>query len=187
MARIQSIKRARGSKYPRPCWMCRDEIQVGDPYRKIEKKTGPTSKQVLNFCKKSECAPRTSHTLSGRSQQLAEIQEAYEDGTRDEAGDDPAVVAEVLSTMADSIRELAEEIEEAGQAIEDGFGNSTMQSEAMAETAQELSQWADDLADLASLVPELNEGDIDDDDEVENWMTEVESKLAETPELNLTG
>ena len=179
MARVQRIKKARVSKKRRSCRICGSEVQLGESYKKIEKKTGPRSSQTLIFCHQHE--PRPSHSSSGRSSELAEMQEDYEDGMKI-AGDDLTDQAEALSAFASGIEELSGSIRESAESIESGFGHSTAQSEAMASTAEELETWAQEMESHATSVPES-----DDASEIQDWISEVESLIGNEPPLDLQG
>ena len=50
MPRINSVQSARASKKERRCATCRHEIQAGETYRYIDKKTGPRSGYRVIFC-----------------------------------------------------------------------------------------------------------------------------------------
>ena len=145
MAKVQTINKARKSTKPRLCKECRHEIQVGETYRKIAKKTGPRSSFTLFFCQDHH--PRTSDTLSGRSAELAGITESYSDATVN-CGEDKSDIEtykSALSDMAESVKGLAEEIKESAENMEQGFGHETQQTEAMNETATNLEEWGDNL------------------------------------------
>lgn len=177
MARVKHVKKARASKRPRICLLCPHEVQVGEPYKYIAKKTGPRSSQTLVFCK--DCNPRPSHSLSGRSAEWASIRESFDD----DKGSDPSPeqMRDALDGYGSSMNEFAEEISEAAQAIEDGFEHPTMQSEAMSGTADEFQDLASRIEYHVNEFPEDHPGEMDD------WMSEAESLADEEPDLNLQG
>ena len=160
MARIITIKRARASKNPRPCVICHHEVQPGESYRYIDKKTGPRSGYRLNFCFKHD--PRPSHRLSGRAAELQQIIEDAEDALA--APETVKDVADALRNAAEEAEMLADDIRTSAQSIEDGFGHETPQTESMNEAAENIDEWVEKLRDVAQ---EIHDEDNQDDEEAE--------------------
>lgn len=77
----------------------------------------------------------------------------------------------ILSSAAEEIRSVAEELNEKAQNIEEGFGHSTELSEQFAEQAGEVEQWADLLKDAV-----LDDYDSPLDEPVEPVANEYENK-----------
>lgn len=177
MASVKHIKKARQSKRQRACAICRHIINVGESYKIVSRRSG--SRGIKTFFCQSH-SPRPSHLLSGRSADLASIVESIEDGIQS-AGDDTEALQSVMQEAASDIEDFAAEIQESADNIEDGFGHSTMQSEAMADTANNLEEWAVKFTDLA------DEIDTADDDSDFDYFEEANDLIGEQPELELQG
>ena len=191
MPRVREVKSARASKKPRRCSRCVHEIQPGEPYRYIAKKTGPRTGIRVFFCRNHH--PRGSDLLSGRAADLARIIEGYDDAVlKLEAEQDHLPdLQTALSDAAGEIEQMADEIRDSAQSLEDGFGHPTAQSEAMNETANELEQWKERIEEQAQAIEnwELEEDASEDDVEsqIQGMFDEAGSVMSEEPELNLTG
>ena len=184
MARIQHIKKARASKKTRRCRTCQTDIQVGEYYKKIAKKTGPRSSFTAYWCYRHN--PKYSDTLSGRSQDLAIIQEDFDEAMSKSSGepsDGFVDITQALEDGANSVEEMGEDIRLSAESIEDGFGHSTAQSEAMTETADEFDTWASEIRDVAARADEFEKTD----DGLAEYTTEAEEVMQQTPDLNLQG
>ena len=166
MARIKTVKKARASKKPRRCTICQHEVQLGESYKFIEKKTGPRTSLTLTFC--DGCNPRPSHLLSGRAAEYQRILEDYQYATKETNEE----MKDALDDLANNIADFASELDESGQAIEDGFGHATSQSEAMRDTATTMKEWAEKLSEHAEAYPL-------------DWYSEAESLSGEEPDLEL--
>ena len=141
MARTTYVQKARPSKEPRLCKICAHEVQPGEPYKYVAKKTGPYSSIKLIFCHRHH--PRGSHLASGRAAELLELVESFED-----AGatiDDPAGAAEALECLADDVDGLIGDLNESADNIESGFGVETEQCTTLREAASELEQWLEEF------------------------------------------
>jgi len=170
----------------RKCGKCGVEIKVGDPYKHTSPKSGPYGGRTLYRC---ESCPNWQvwEYSSSMSARLAQIQhEAWEtfDNTTFESQDD---VTSWLEDVASQVRELAEEKEEGAQNIEDGFGHETQMSEELRETAEQLSQWADDIegADVPDY-PEVEEVDCEQCDGAGQVENEEHTQLIEDVEADKT-
>lgn len=127
----------------RHCDRCGKEICVGDPYKHISPKSGPYGGRTLFRCGTCPVWHRWeySYSLSARIEQIQyEAGEQFSQGV--ESADD---VTAILEAAAEEIRGLASEKEEAAQNIEDGFGHPTSASEEIADQAEQLNSWADDV------------------------------------------
>ena len=172
MAKVQHIKKARASKKPRRCVTCQHEIQVGESYKKVAKRTGRGG-YTLNFC--ADHHPRPSHLLSGRSAELAEVVESAEGWLeRVERGEEELAVA--LDSIKEDIGNFAADIRESAENMEEGFGHSTAQTEAMSGTADTLEEWAERFGELD-----------EESDDIESVIEEARELIAEEPTLELTG
>lgn len=177
MARVQTIKTARASKEPRICATCRHEVAVGETYRKLSKRFGPT----LFWC--SEHQPKESDLLTGRHAELAAIVEGLEEDVS--YTNDPNDIRVALESADESLDTFIEDLEQAMQSLEDGFGHSTAQTENMAQTITDLQDWKADLSNLKDEIDTSEENDPDEHVD-RDWDAEVREKLAEVPELQLT-
>ena len=208
MARVQTVAAARASTKPRICRQCQHEIQTGEPYKFVAKKTGPRSSVRLIWCR--EHFPKQSDLLSGRASDFARITEGFDEAKKDSL----TGMQSALSNLSEDIREFAQDIKDSADSIEQGFGHPTAQSESMSNTADELEQWADRLQNHADDCPE-NRGDLEcpqckekvqpnengDCPECDNsilppgefteseqeWFDEADSIASEAPELELQG
>lgn len=179
VARVKHIKKARASKKNRKCVTCGHSVQPGEAYKRIDKMSGPRSSYTLIFC--SEHNPRTSHLLSGRNAELAEIVESIEDSL--DGIEENADIESALESAVSDIEEFSSNIRESAENMEMGFGHSTAQTEAMNETANELEEW---VSNIESLIEEAKYASESDDDE-RDFVSEIRDTLGEQPDLNLTG
>lgn len=155
MPKIQTVKHAQrrtnpdGSPKPnRVCEVDAVEIMPGQPYKWVT--TGFRSNVRRIRC--ATCPDwhpwEISNTLQARAAQIThEARQAIEDV------DDPEDVQQALDDAVAAIRELAEERRESAQNMEDGFGHSTSRSEELAEAADGLDSWAEEVEGIE--VPEL--------------------------------
>lgn len=139
------------------CGACGKDIEVGTPYKWMEPKTSAYGGQRLT---RHEACPNWqvweySNSLSAR---IAQIEWEATSGLGD--SDEPDDYTAALSQAAESIRELAQEKQEAADNIESGFEHPTAQSEELAEQADALEQWADEVEETE--VPDLPEPEEDE-------------------------
>lgn len=174
MARVTHVKKARASRQDRSCATCRTEVRVGESYKWIDKKTGPTSSITLWFCKDHN--PKGSHLASGRTAELLTIVEGFEESIPGFENLYSSDFQSAVGSLAEEIKDFTNEIEESAQAIEDGLGHATSQSENMNETVHELRAWGDEIEHLAGWL-ESEEGAID----------LIIAMVSEVPDLNLQG
>lgn len=124
------------------CGKCSAEIRVGDPYKWIAPKSGPYGGRKMYRC---ESCPswhvwEYSSSLSARLDEVNHNFHESLDGV--ESKDD---VEMALNEAAEAVREIASEKEESANNIEEGFGHATSASEELAEIAEQLNGWADDI------------------------------------------
>ena len=117
---------------PERCGKCGTTIEPGDPYKWTEIKMQYGGRRLVRC---STCPTWRPSELS--TSKMAGIYAAQE-----------------------AVREVAEEYRESAQAIEDGFGHPTYQSDELNERADELDGWADDVEGV-----DFDEWDPDPDDE----------------------
>lgn len=146
------------------CESCRKTIPVGAPHKHVSPKSGPYGGHKRIRC--GTCPSwqvwDLSNSLSARLAQIAhEAELAFDDGEITTPDD----VQEILASAAESIRELAAEKQESAQNIEDGFGHSTEKSDELADIADQLESWADDVENAD--VPDAPEEDEYPDHEFE--------------------
>ena len=147
MARLRTVQRARASKRPRHCAHCQHEVQIGEAYRYADKKTGPRSGYRVIWCK--DHTPRPSELASGRRAELMGLQEGMTEGLQavdPEPEDWREGMMEIGQALdVDAVQELQGSLDDAAQAIEDGFGHGTAQSEALEQAAAEIGDWGEEL------------------------------------------
>jgi hypothetical protein len=142
------------------CGFCHKPIEIGTPYKHMSPKSGPYGGRQLN---RHEACPTWnvwdySNSMSARIAQMEhDFQEAL--GAAQDSDD----VTSALQEMAEAVRELAAEKEEAGQNIEDGFQHETEQSTELKDIAEQLESWADDIENAD--VPDFPEPEEEDCDE----------------------
>lgn len=145
---------------PRKCENCGNEIAVGTPYKHISPKSGPYGGRTRYRC--GDCPTWQvwdySNSLSARTAQIAyEFNEAISDAS------DMDTVQEALNNAASAVRDIASEKEESAQNIEQGFGHETSTSQELADVAEQLNSWADEIegADIPEF-PEPEESECED-------------------------
>ena len=186
MPKVKNITKAGKSTKARCCAICGHEIQVGEPYKFIAKRTGPVGGYRLIFCKDHQ--PRQSHLLSGKAADLAQITEGFDDSVGRLNQHDRASLPDVVSALesaADDIDSMAEEIMGSAESLEQGFGHPTGQSEAMTETANGLGEWAEQIRAKAT---EIDGADPDDEETTpDDYISSAEEVMGDEPDFNLTG
>lgn len=157
----------RSKPLPMPkCGKCGVEIKPGDPYKHMTPRSGPYGGRRLNRC--ATCP--TWQVWEYSSSWSARIDRAVHDAESMLDGADFASVEDAESVrddVATSIRELAEEKEQAADNLEEGFGHETSQSEEIRDEADQLNNWADEIE--GADIPEIEVEEVDcDDDEFHN-------------------
>jgi len=132
------------------CESCGKTIEVGQAYKHVSPKSGPYGGYTRYRC--SDCPGWQVWDLSNAWwARIAQATDGFDvsDCTTVEE------VQERLEAVADAIRDLAQESEEAADNIEEGFGHETMQSQEARDRAEALNDWADEIADAD--IPDLPE------------------------------
>lgn len=124
------------------CDACREEIRPGSSYKHMSPRSGPFGGRQLS---RHETCPdwklwEYSNSLAARLARIAHDAQTAVDGV---TSTDEVRVA--LEEAATAVREIADEKREAAQNIEEGFGHSTQQSEELADIAETLEAWADEI------------------------------------------
>lgn len=130
---------------------CGKPIEVGTPYKHVTPKSGPYGGRQRN--RHQSCPGWEIWDLSNSwAARIARETELPMRGFEPETPDD---VENLANEIAEAVRGLASESEEAADNIEEGFGHETQQSEEARERAQNLESWADDIEGID--VPDLPE------------------------------
>lgn len=121
------------------------------------------------------------------SAKISRIQSASLDPDNWESEDDARGAA---GEIADQIEELADEKEEAGQNMEDGFGHATSASDELIEQSEAIRSWGEEVRDVdLPEFPEADPGDCDDKDcgldhtevpgheQLDQWQQEAEQAI----------
>lgn len=117
---------------------------LGDPYRWIKHNRRPRKVR----CMKPECRfHRSDMTTSDKLSRAYAAEETAETSIAGWGGLDASVddLKEILTTLADEAREIAEEYNESAENIENAFPNGSATAEECREKAEELEGWADEL------------------------------------------
>ncbi len=163
----------------RKCENCGREIKPGDPYKWVQPKTGPYGGRKRFRC--GHCPSWQVWELSqSLSAQLAKVSaDFWHDADFAESVDD---VESALGNAAAAVRDIAEEKRESAANIEEGFGHPTSQSEELADTADQLDSWADEIESAS--VPDLPEpeDDAEEDEDarqerLDGWREELQGEL----------
>lgn len=130
---------------PRKCEKCDTDLKIGEKYKSIgiKRQYGGVVRYRCMSCPTWQ-PWEYSDSLSARIQQIQNMQLGEETW---ETADDAETSA---SEVAEAIRELASEKEEAADNMEEGFGHETSQSEEIREQAQQLNDWADEVEQAGS-------------------------------------
>jgi len=130
---------------PKPlhtCGKCGVTIQVGDPYKWIKPKSGPYGGRLMVRCGKCPTWQVWDYS-SSLSAQVARIE--HDATSAVDAAEDAGDVEAALNDAAEAIRDLAAQKSEGAENIESGFGHATYQSEELAQQAEDLEGWADEV------------------------------------------
>jgi hypothetical protein len=154
----------------RKCDKCSIEIQVGQPYKWVQPKSGP-----YGGSKRFRCGPCPSWQPWELSQSLsARLQQVSYDAQNGVDREDASSVADALRTAAEAVREISEEKKESADNIRDGFGNDNPVADELEEVGDQLSDWADELESAADEVESLEvpEEDVDCPNDCDNGQVE---------------
>jgi len=147
------------------CGKCHTEIKVGDPYKWVKTKSGPyggATKYRCHTCpswRPSELSSSKMAAIYGEQENLGDV--LHE-------GQDVDSLEGLRDAFAQTVREVADEYRESADNIVDGFGHETYQSDELAEKADELEGWADEIdsTEFDSFDDEQpEEGDFEDEDD----------------------
>jgi len=138
---------------PRTCEKCGKPLVIGQQYREVAIKT--TYGGYGRF-RCMECPVWLPWELSSALwARIAQIQ--TENVTQSWQWTEEGDAEAAASDIAEQIRELAAEKQEAADNMESGFGHSTSMSEEIADQAQQLESWADEV-EQAGTEAEFPEG-----------------------------
>jgi hypothetical protein len=160
----------------RKCDRCGTEIKTGDPYKWIAPRSGPYGGFKRFRCGRCPAWQVWEYSDS-LSAQLARVSHDFWDAVS--SADSPDDVRHALEEAAGEIRDIAEAKRESAENIEQGFGHSTSLSEELAQVADDLESWADEVesANVPEL-PEPEEGDELTEDELDAWRDEVSGEVS---------
>jgi len=135
--RVTIVKAAKKATRER-CLQCGFAINIGQGYQWVKPRYG--GRKVLHTtCRRF----KGSETIS--NDKLSTLA-AYIEDAEDELNElDLDEASSFLQMVADNIREVAEMYSDAKDAIEDGFGHETSQSEEMGDYADQLEEFASDV------------------------------------------
>lgn len=124
------------------CDFCHEEIAVGDSYAIAPLRYG----KKYRHTGKGHPAWQEWDLSSSMRARLAQAIAAAEDNLENLGEfDDTTDVEQVLQDLADEVRALAEERNDAADRIEDGFGHEVPASEELRQHGQDLEAFADEL------------------------------------------
>jgi RecJ-like exonuclease len=141
------------------CDKCGVTIKVGRPYKWIAPKSGPYGGSKRFRC--GSCPDwQVWEYSSSTDARIAQILNDAEIPSDLETVED---AQQVLSDVAEALRELAGEKRESAESIESGFQHETVVSQELSELADNLESWADEIegTDIEDL-PEPEESDCPD-------------------------
>lgn len=157
---------------PKPnyrCEKCGGEIKVGHPYKHVSPRSGPFGGRKRVRCQQCPSWRPSELTGSEALRTLYAAQEAAEDALNNWDRDDPEGLKEILTALADGVREAGEIYNESADNMEDGFGHETSISEELREKGEHLDGQADEIESAA--------------DDIEDWDEEEPRAEAEADAL----
>jgi hypothetical protein len=164
-------------KAPMPtCDYCDKPIEVETPYRYTSRFRGPKITRHLSCPMWHEW--EISDSVFARALKIGF--DADDEINSLSSGSEDDDVQTVLGSIAEQIRELATEREEAVSNIEDGFGHETSQSAEIQEQADSLNGWADDVESLSvdeRPVEEEEDGKAVTEDELNDWIDTIKDAI----------
>ena len=140
VARLHTVLKAR--KDQGKCGKCGTPLPAGSAYRHFS--VGFRSSYVQKRCMKVECTPRPSERESSKLSAVYSAMEGAEDELAALRSQDPGTqddVTSIITTVAESIREVADEYREADEMIGGGGSGATISGE----RADELEEAASSL------------------------------------------
>ena len=125
-------------------------IVVGEPYMQVTPKSGPYGGHT-RYRHDEHPAWRPWDLSNSLSAQLQRVDSDYRDAVGSAENEDD--VKSALESMANEVRDLAQQKEEGAENIREGFGHDTYQSEELQQQAEDLNNWADEIeqADVPAL------------------------------------
>lgn len=177
MARLNHVKRFRGTSKTADgtirCGHCGGTIAKGDPYRWwANRLPGARSGYKQVRCMRPDCRPTMAEMTPGRRGQLMQIQEEGSAQIADARSvEDLQSIAE---SLAGEVRDLAQELVDGADAMVEGFGHDTYQSDELRERGETLESQAEELESV-----DLNEydGSLDDDFDEEAERDDIVKEL----------
>lgn len=154
MARITYVKKSQ--KPQGNCGFCGKPIEVGTSYMWVKPSRFDRTMKRHAGCK--VWSPSEMATNEKTAAFLAVFEVADEAAAEATTAEE---LRDILTTAAESLREVGQMYADSAQAVEDGFGHSTTMSEELQEKADALESAADELESAAD--------DIEDGDDVE-WV-----------------
>lgn len=135
VAKVEYVGKAR--KPQGQCGKCGDEIPAGAPYRYFY--VGFRSHYKRVRCMKPECAPKVSERESSL---LASVYAAQEDNAfPNDPQEDTTTLSDALESVAATANEVADQYEEADEAMGGHQGENYEKAETLREYASELEGW----------------------------------------------
>jgi hypothetical protein len=175
MARITTVEKAQKSKRERTCYSCHQSIEVGQSYRWTQ-----PSRYSMRYNWHIDCAMPPGSALETndkRATAMAAFENLYDnlgslltDAENDPDFDLEDAVSSALTDAADEVEQAAEMWRESQQAIEDGFGHATYQSDEMAERADEYDGVAQSLQAIDTTP--------DDDQPVDEYIERIRDEVS---------
>jgi hypothetical protein len=162
----------------RNCGKCGVEIKVGDPYKWVAVKRQYGG---VKYYRCATCPNWQQSELS--SSKMAGVYAAQEQCDADVAGCESADDLQSLAQdLAEQIRGVAEEYEESGNNMEEGFGHATYLSDELKEKAESLNSWADEVENT-----DFDDFDVPEEDQCETCEGEGQVEDAENDDANEDG
>jgi len=173
MARVTYVKSAKGRKdgRARTCAGCGTEIKPGDSYKWFANRIGRYSSRK-NYC--ANCRIRPSMmTTSANLSALYAAQEAAEDALARNP-ESLTDIAEIVREYAQGVRDVGEMYVESADAMEDGFGHETYQSQEIREKADACESAADEAESAADEIENMDDPEADESDFLGEYEGEYE-------------
>lgn len=158
IARVKYVKGAR--KDQGVCGGCSQPIKKGDPYKWWT--VGFRARHKSKRCEKCPLPPPSARESNEKVAAVYAAQEAFDDAI--ETAMDRDSIVSVLGEYAEGLREAASLWNESADAIEDGFGHETEQSNEQREKGENAESCADQIeSDAEGLDDEKNDEETDED------------------------
>jgi hypothetical protein len=171
MPRVHHVHKCRRDQGK--CHKCLSPLPVGTPYIWYKFNYGPKVKR----CPK--CPPKPSDLT--RSPYLSTLYFCQEQLAAIDPADGPETVADNIRSVADEVRSASEIRIDAADAIEDGFGHPTYQSDELREQGETCEAAADEIESIADEVAGLDPDEYmtPDDPDGDNLISEIEGHVEE--------